>query len=212
MAIEKNIFDGCYIMQQEDIESFADTLADGFSHYNIFEYVCNGVYDSEKMKLFWGFYLSLFTKNAICIADSEEINSVLIYIRPNTKEPGVLSYLRAGVLKLCFKVGLRLTWRLIHFDAEAQVFAKRYQTANDGYLLAFATRHDKQGQHYGSPLINALVNYLDHSGEGCYLETLKAENIGIYEHFGFTLKEKSTLKMSGFTLFAMHRKAREKSK
>ena len=44
--------------------------------------------------------------------------------------------------------------------------AKRHQTANDGYLMAFATRIDKLEQHYGKPLIEALLSYLDASGEG----------------------------------------------
>lgn len=55
--------------------------------------------------------------------------------------------------------------------------------------MAFATRLDKQGQHYGKPLMEALLSYLDATGEGCYLETLKAENVALYKRFSFELKE-----------------------
>lgn len=198
-------FKECYIMQPEDIERFADTLADGFSRYNLFEYICNGEYDHDKMKLFWAVSISLIAKNAICIADSKNINSVLIYIRPKSKEPSPFDYLKAGGVKMLFKLGLRQVIRLSRFDTESQKIAKQYKTENDGYLMAFATRFDKQGQHFGKPLMEALLRYLDASGQGCYLETLKPGNVELYEHFSFQLKQQTTIKTGNLTLFAMHR-------
>ena len=187
-------FNECYIMQCEDIERFADTLADGFSKYNMFEYICNGKYSNDKMKLFWTVSINTITDDAICIADSEELNSVLIYVRPKSKEPNLLCYIKAGGLKMLFKLGLRSSIKLLRFDAEFKKLAQRHRSEHDGYLMAFATRLDKQGQHYGKPLINALLRYLDASGEGCYLETLKATNVDLYRHFQFELKEEMNLK------------------
>ena len=192
-------------MQHDDIERFADTLADGFSQYNLFKYLCNGTYDLEKMRLFWRVSLAVLPPNAICIADSKEANSVLIYTRPQSEEAKPLPYLKAGGLKMVFKWGIRGIIRLLRFDAEAQRVAKQYKTANDGYLLAFATRLDKQGQHYGKPLIQALLKHLDASGEGCYLETLKAENVALYQHFSFQLKEKTSILSGNLNMFAMLR-------
>ena len=192
-------------MQQDDIERFADTLTDGFSQYNLFKYLCNGTYDLEKMRLFWRVSLAVLPPNAICIADSKEANSVLIYTRPQSEEAKLLPYLKAGGLKMVFKWGIRGIIRLLRFDAEAQRVAKQYKTANDGYLLAFATRLDKQGQHYGKPLIQALLKHLDASGEGCYLETLKAENVALYQHFSFQLKEKTSILSGNLNMFAMLR-------
>ena len=192
-------------MQHDDIERFADTLADGFSQYNLFKYLCNGTYDLEKMRLFWRVSLAVLPPNAICIADSKEANSVLIYTRPQSEEAKLLPYLKASGLKMVFKWGIRGIIRLLRFDAEAQRVAKQYKTANDGYLLAFATRLDKQGQHYGKPLIQALLKHLDASGEGCYLETLKAENVALYQHFSFQLKEKTSILSGNLNMFAMLR-------
>ena len=192
-------------MQHDDIERFANTLTDGFSQYNLFKYLCNGTYDLEKMRLFWRVSLAVLPPNAICIADSKEANSVLIYTRPQSEEAKLLPYLKAGGLKMVFKWGIRGIIRLLRFDAEAQRVAKQYKTANDGYLLAFATRLDKQGQHYGKPLIQALLKHLDASGEGCYLETLKAENVALYQHFSFQLKEKTSILSGNLNMFAMLR-------
>ena len=194
-------------MQRDDIGRFADTLADGFSQYDLFKYVCRGKYDHRRMSHFWAFNIVLNLPDAICIADSEEVNSVLIYIPPRSKEPGLLSYLKAGIVKMAFKAGVGRSIRLAHFDAEAQRIAKRYKGADDGYLFAFATRLDKQGQNYGKPLMDALLRYLDATGQGCYLETLKPGNVGLYERFSFRLMEQKTVRLGNLTMFAMYRPA-----
>ena len=202
-----SFFKDCYVMQSGDIERFADTLADGFSQYDLFKYVCRGKYDHRRMSHFWAFNIVLNLPDAICIADSREVNSVLIYIPPRSKEPGLLSYLKAGIVKMAFKVGVGRSIRLAHFDAEAQRIAKRYKSDDDGYLFAFATRLDKQGQNYGKPLMDALLRYLDATGQGCYLETLKPGNVGLYERFSFRLMEQKTVRLGNLTMFAMYRPA-----
>ena len=116
-----------------------------------------------------------------------------------------MNYLKSGGLKMLWKMGARSAIRLLRFDLATQRVAKRHRTDNDGYLMSFATRIDKQGQHYGKPLMDALLRYLDMSGEGCYLETLKPTNVGLYNHFAYELKEQVTLKSSNLTLYAMRR-------
>ena len=198
-------FEKCYIMQHEDIERFATTLADGFSQYSMFNHVCYGAYNHDLMRLFWEVSLAILPENAISIADSKDANSVLVYIPPKSKEPSLLDYVKAGGVKMFLKFGIRRIVRLTRFNLEIEKVAKRYRTADDGYLLAFATRLDKQGQHYGKPLMTALLNHLDASGESCYLETLEAENVALYEHFSFRLNGQVGSKLGNLTLYAMCR-------
>ena len=106
-------------------------------------------------------------------------------------------------MKMFFKFGLRRIVRLTRFNIEIEQIGKRYRAADDGYLMAFATRLDKQGQHYGKPLMTALLSHLDASGESCYLETLEARNVALYQHFAFQLTGQTASKMGGLTLFAM---------
>lgn len=199
------MFKECYIMQDEDLQRFATTLADGFSQYGMFKHVCYGIYNHDLMSLFWEVSLALLPNNAICIADSKEANSVLAYIPPKSKEPSLLDYMKAGGMKMLFKFGIRRIIRLTRFNIEIEQVAKRYRTANDGYLMAFATRLDKQGQHYGKPLITALLNHLDASGESCYLETLEPKNVALYQHFSFQLTGQKESQMGNLSLFAMRR-------
>ena len=46
------------------------------------------------MSLFWTLSLALLPDNAICIADSKDAHSVLIYVRPQSKEADLFSYLK----------------------------------------------------------------------------------------------------------------------
>ena len=195
-------------MQPDDISRFAATLADGFSQYALFQHICGEKYDHEKMSIFWSLSLALLPDNAICMADSKDANSVLVYVRPQSKEAGLFSYIKKGGLKMFFKFGIRSIVRLLRFEAEAQRVAKRNKTQNDGYLMAFATQLDKQGQHYGKPLMEALLSYLDTTGEGCYLETLKAGNVALYQRFSFELREQTNIPLGNLTLYAMHRPGR----
>ena len=192
-------------MQHGDIQRFATTFADGFSQYGMFKHVCYGTYNHDLMRLFWEVSLALLPNNAICIADSKEANSVLAYIPPKSKEPSLLDYMKAGGMKMLFKFGIRRIIRLTRFNIEIEQVAKRYRTANDGYLMAFATRLDKQGKHYGKHLITALLNHLDASGESCYLETLEPKNVALYQHFSFQLTGQKESQMGNLSLFAMHR-------
>ncbi len=198
-------FKDCYIMQREDLQRFADTLADGFKGYSMFEHVCYGAYDHDLMRLFWEVSLALLPDNAICIADSKEANSVLAYIPPHSKDPSLLDYVKAGGMKMFLKFGLRRIIRLTRFNIEIEQVGKRFRAADDGYLMAFATRLDKQGQHYGKPLITALLNHLDATGESCYLETLEAKNVALYQHFSFQLEGQEASQMGDLKLFAMRR-------
>ena len=194
-------------MQPGDLQHFAATLADGFKGYSMFEHVCYGKYNHDLMRLFWEVSLALLPDNAICIADSKDANSVLAYIPPHSKDPSLLNYIKAGGMKMFLKFGLRRIIRLTRFNIEIEQLGKRYRAADDGYLMAFATRLNKQGQHYGKPLITALLNHLDTTGESCYLETLEAKNVALYQHFSFDLEGETNSKMGNLTLFPMRRPA-----
>lgn len=212
MIDEYDIFNDCYIMQPDDIGKFAHALAEGFSRYPLFEYVCGWNYDSHKMELVWMLSIALYTGGVVAIADSKEANSVLLYVRPGATQPDIFSYLRAGGIKLLFKLGLKSAIRLLRFESYAQTISSKYKTSADGYILAFATRLDKQGQHYGKRLLETLLRYLDASGQGCYLETLKPENVSFYERFGFELREQAMVPYSNLPLFAMSRQPQRKAR
>lgn len=187
------------------MERFCEVMADGFSRYRLFEWVCGNKYDNAKMSLFWRVTIELAGNSAICLADSAELNSVLVYLKPEYNEPSLWDYLRKGGITLLWKMGLRSAVRLLSFDGAAKRVSKKYRTEGCGYIVGFATQIDRQGCGYGSRPINALLRYLDQRGEGCYIETLRRENVAIYEHYGFQLMEQCDFTQADLTLYAMRR-------
>jgi hypothetical protein len=51
---------------------------------------------------------------------------------------------------------------------------------------------------------------MDASGLPVYLETAEEQNVGFYEHFGFTVVDESTVPGTSLTNWAMLREARQK--
>lgn len=151
-----------YLMQLDDISRFTATLAD------VFPYSSTSAAESTTMTR-WAY--SGHCRLPFCQIMPSALPTARIpfgtNLCPSTKQGSrsILLSKKRG-LKMVFQFGIRSIIRLLHFEAEAKRVAKRHQTANDGYLMAFATRIDKLGQHYGKPLIEALLSYLDASGEG----------------------------------------------
>lgn len=201
--MEKIAFADCYKMTANDIEAFANCLAKGFSGYPLFDYVSGNKYNEKKMKNFWIATLKTAQKQALCYANDADVKSVLIYFPPKCKEPGFIEYIRNNCLKEIFSVGFFPVYRLVHFNNIAHRISDKYISDKCGYLMAIATLPDKQKSGHGKKLLNSLISYLHASDQDCYLETLKAGNVALYEHFGFKLKETSHLLATKLPIFGM---------
>ena len=64
-----------------------------------------------------------------------------------------------------------------------------------------------QGKGYAGKLLRSMFARIDEEGLPCYLETLDEANIQLYEHFGFTVVERSTVPETKLTNWAMLREA-----
>ncbi|MFI8962191.1 GNAT family N-acetyltransferase [Streptomyces sp. NPDC053493] len=65
-----------------------------------------------------------------------------------------------------------------------------------------------QGQGQGAALLRSGLAKADEAGLPVYLESSKAANLPVYEHFGFTVREEFALPGGGPVLWGMWREAR----
>jgi GNAT superfamily N-acetyltransferase len=65
-----------------------------------------------------------------------------------------------------------------------------------------------QGTGQGGALLRSGLAQADAAGQPVYLESSKAANLPVYEHFGFTVREEFVLPGGGPTLWGMWRDAR----
>lgn len=192
-----------YEMQEADINVFSENLAKGFEGYVLFEYFCQEAYDLRKMKAFWEIALRASYNHAYSISDNIQANGIAVFFPPEYKDIGIISYLKAGGYKLISKLDVV---RMLRFDNFASKIKKKYTDKNTWYLFSFAVLPEARGKGIGSTLLKSMLNYFDQRNQACYLETLKKENVSLYEHYGFKLMEEVKVPGTDMTLYAMLRK------
>jgi len=194
-----------YEMQERDIDSFSKVLAKGFEGYSLFEYFCNNNYDLSKMQLFWKVALTASYGSVYSVSDSVNSNGVAVFFPPEYKDIGIMSYFTAGGYKLLNKLNVG---KMLKFDSFAAKIKKKYVNENTWYLYSFAVLKNARGKGIGSKLLRPMLKYFDNENQSCYLETLKEENVELYQHYGFKLVEKVEVPGTDMTLYAMFREAK----
>ena len=193
-----------YEMKEKDIYSFSKVLAKGYEGYSLFEYFCNNSYDISKMKLFWKVALTASYGRVYSLGDSLDSNGVAVFFPPEYKDIGIMSYFMAGGYRLLNKLDVV---KMLKFDAFVAKTKKKYVDENTWYLYSFAVLKNERGRGIGSKLLRPMLNYFDNEKQNCYLETLKEENVPIYQHYGFKLVEEVKVPGTDMTLYAMLREA-----
>lgn len=79
------------------------------------------------------------------------------------------------------------------------------------YLAVIGADPATQGQGHGSALLRSGLAKADAAGLPVYLESSKASNLPVYEHFGFTVLGEARLPGGGPEIWAMRRDARPPS-
>lgn len=195
----------CYEMQEKDIEKFAEILAKSFEGYSLFEYFCHKQYDVKKMKLFWKVALCASYNHVYSLSDKEDASGVMVVFPPEYEDISIFSYFKAGGYKFFTKLKII---KMLKFYNFASKIKKKYVNENTCYLYSLAVLQEARGNGIGKKLLKALIEYLDQTEKGCYLETLKKENVALYEHYGFKLVEQVKVPNSDMTLYAMLREVK----
>lgn len=197
-----------FVMQKKDIESFSGCFADGFCGCSLMNYFYGGECDEKKTGLIWNVSIKAYKGQILGVGDSQCLNAAVLFVSPEEKSLDLLTYIKAGGLKLVWNFGISGAARMQSFETFAEKIKKKYKTNNCWYLFGFVSRREKRGQGYGGKVLSPVLSYFDRTGQDCYLETLDEKNISLYEHFGFELMESANLPGSQLTLYSMLRKAK----
>lgn len=84
---------------------------------------------------------------------------------------------------------------------------KRLAPPSHMYLHILGVDPQYQGKGYAGKLLQPMLARLDEEKLPCYLETLDAKNVSLYEHFGFKLLEESVIPGTPLTNRAMLRES-----
>ena len=80
---------------------------------------------------------------------------------------------------------------------------KKYTNNEDWYLFNLSVQKDFQKKGVATKLLTPMLSFCNENSYFCYLETNDKNNVDIYQHFGFSLKETSFIPDSNVNHFAM---------
>jgi GNAT superfamily N-acetyltransferase len=126
-------------------------------------------------------------------ATSARYEGLSIWYPPTYTGPSTWKDIRSGGLALLFKTGFQVVQRMnAHVEYSLSVLREhlgqeRWKGGGcwELWLVAVAPEHQKKG--YASRLIRPMLERIDREGAPCYLDTQRAENLALYEHFGFEI-------------------------
>ena len=106
-------------------------------------------------------------------------------------------------LRIIWSLGFRTLARMASVGSMTKGAHRRSAPFQHCYLFALGVDPHFQGQGFASRLIKPMLARLVKENLPCYLETQTAQNVAMYEHFGFKVMEKVDIKDTGLSFWAM---------
>ena len=145
---------------------------------------------------------------AIMISTNSKIDNLIVLCPPGYRGIPTMRFLRSGGISTVCKIGLSEIKRSITFEKNAVEVRKRFSDDRTWYLMTFAVRAGKTHHGLGSEILRPVLDWMDKNHYSVYLETHKAVNVEIYEHFGFQVADVCFVPGSQIKQYGMLRAAR----
>ena len=197
---------GLYIATIDDIEQLASIAEDAYENYPLHNWFTNGKYNASLSKKIMAISLKAVIKNGIIYSDSKDATGFAIWLPPNFKGINTFSFLAHGGISLIFQYGLPTILKMQSYENFAMALKKKHTNNKDWYLYNLSIKKVFQGKGKATELLTPMLNFCNENSYFCYLETNKEENVPIYQHFGFILKETTFIPDSSVSHFAMLKK------
>ena len=213
IPIAKKIIEkaGLYIARKKDLDRLAEVAADAYENYPLHNWFTSGKYDKKASKLIMQISLKTMTEDAIIYADSEQLNGFAVWLPFGFTGSKTLPFLFNGGLSLIFHSGPSIIGRLLTYETYAMNLKKEFTDNYDWYLYNLSIKKDAQGKGIASKLLRPMLEFCDNEKMVAYLETNKASNVSLYNHYGFELKKEELIPKTTVTHYAMVRKPIDKN-
>lgn len=197
---------GLYVVPPEDIDTLADVAADAYKDYPLHNWFSGGEYNPETTGQIIKISLKTMLAEALVYADSAEINGYVVWLPAGFTGCKTIPFLASGGLRLVLRSGIGIAIRLVSYEKNAMDIKKEITDNSDWYLYNLCVRQKAQGKGIASKLMRPMLDLCDQEQRVAYLETNKAKNLGMYEHFGFEVKKTVVIPKSNVDHYAMVRK------
>ena len=194
---------GLYLVQEKDLERLAEAAADAYQDYPLHMWFMNGKYDEKLSKLLMLITLKTMIKDGVIYAESEEMNGFAAWLPSGFTGSKTMPFLLSGGLELILHYGLGIVGKLLHYESYAMKLKKEFTGNQDWYLYNLSVKKDAQGKGIASKLMRPMLEFCKNEKMPAYLETNKASNVKMYQHFGFELKREEPIPKTTVNHYAM---------
>ena len=196
-----------YYIQEYDLKRVGEMVGGTFADDTAVKYLLGDVSEKTRSRYCQTTYRSMFG-DAIMISTDAAIDNLIVLCPPGYRGIPTMRFLRSGGLATVFGLGLGAMKRSIAFEKNAVAVRNRYSDDKTWYLMTFAVRAGKTHQGLGSAILRPILEWMDKNHYSVYLETDKAVNVEMYEHFGFQVVDICMVPGSQIKQYGMLRTAR----
>ena len=196
-----------YKLQHSDIPKAVAVLKDAFQHDPIWKKIFEDEpKNSKKLCVFYETPVRYCLKYGEVYAPSANLEGVAAWVPGDLADMTVWRLIRSGAIKSGIKIGPKLARKMkpvftpLPKDRKENMNGKSFI-----YLQIIGVASEFQGQGFGGKLIRALIKKSEQVGTLIYLETETAENVNMYERFGFKLIRQITLPVINLPMWEMVR-------
>jgi ribosomal protein S18 acetylase RimI-like enzyme len=185
-------------LPKEQIGPASEMLVEAFFNDSKLTHVLPDERDRrEKGRHLFAFELRYGLNYGRVYATSPNLEGVAVWLPSDRSEITFWRAMRSGGMALqkgLSKDGMK---RLLAFSYQVDAYHKKHLPGFHCYLFFIGVDPSLHGKGYGGRLIRPMLDWMDGRGMPCYLNTQNEKNIGLYEHFGFSVVEQVSLPGSG---------------
>ena len=151
------------------------------------------------------FLLRYYFGQALIYTPSERLEGIAIWQRYPLAKLSFWHSITSGAIWPALRTGTGAGNRMRVLEKYMEQKHAELVPAPHWYLAMLGVDPQFQGQGYASLLLNSMLARIDEEQLPCFLETTKAKNVPLYQHFGFNVIAEYVLPDSAVKFWGMLR-------
>ncbi len=193
-------------LNKAQVKPAAEVLSRAFQNYPLLQYYFHDELERKKIALYFvSFAIFSGIRYGEIYATSPNLEGVAIWLPSGNYPVTIWKLVRSVPLSVIFGFGRYGGGRMRQLGEYVDAVHQRLAPFGHWFLQVIGVDPQFQGKGYAGKLLKPMLARIDEEGLSCYLETLDEHNVALYEHFNFTVIEKSTIPGTNLTNWAMLR-------
>ncbi|MDD2912254.1 MAG: GNAT family N-acetyltransferase [Candidatus Bipolaricaulis anaerobius] len=191
---------------RDEMAQAAEVLAAAFRDYPLFTSACHRPEARAQLALaFCQLALHYTVRYGEVYATSPTMEGVAAWLPAAHFPMTFWKMIRSIPLPVFVGLGRHGGGRLRAAGAHLDEMRRRLAPPDHLFLFVLGVAPQFQGQGHAGRLLRPVLARLDREGRPCYVDTVNADAVPLYEHFGFRTVEKSPIPRTRLTAWALVR-------